>query len=49
MSQAAPLGDASVRAATGPFIAAIFWQPLSGGVMIGKTAQASSHWRLMKD
>jgi hypothetical protein len=37
VSQAVPLGDASLRAAsaTGAFIAAFNWQPLSGGVMIG--------------
>jgi hypothetical protein len=37
MSQAAPVGDASIPAAseTGAFIAAFSWQPLSGGVMIG--------------
>ena len=36
VSQAAPVGDASIPAAstTGAFIAA-FCQPLSGGVMIG--------------
>ena len=37
MSQAAPVGDASIPAAseTDAFIAAFCWQPLSGGVMIG--------------
>ena len=37
VSQAALLGDASLPAgsATGAFIAAFSWQPLSGGVMIG--------------
>jgi hypothetical protein len=37
MSQAAPLGDASIPAAfaTDAFIAAFCWQPLSGGVLIG--------------
>ncbi len=37
VSQAAPLGDASLPAAfaTGAFIAAFTWQPLFGGVMIG--------------
>jgi len=37
VSQAAPVGDASipVASATGAFIAAFCWQPLSGGVMIG--------------
>jgi hypothetical protein len=37
VSQAAPLGDTSLPAAsaTGTFIAAFTWQPLSGGVMIG--------------
>jgi hypothetical protein len=37
VSQAAPLGDASLPAAsaTGAFIAAFSWQPLFGGLMIG--------------
>jgi hypothetical protein len=37
VSQAVPLGDASLPAAsaTGAPIAAVSWQPLSGGVMIG--------------
>jgi hypothetical protein len=35
VSQAAPLGAASFRAATDAFIAAFCWQPLSGGVLIG--------------
>jgi hypothetical protein len=37
MSQAAPVGDASIRAAsaTGAFIAAFSCRPLFGGVMIG--------------
>jgi hypothetical protein len=30
-----PLGAASFLAATGAFIAAFSWQPLSGGMMIG--------------
>ena len=36
VSQAAPLGDASLpaAAATGDFIAVLCWQQLSGGVMI---------------
>jgi hypothetical protein len=37
VSQVVPVGDASLPAAfaTGAFIAAFSWQPLSGGVMIG--------------
>jgi hypothetical protein len=37
VSQAAPLGDASIPAAsaTSALIAALSWQPLSGVVMIG--------------
>jgi hypothetical protein len=36
LSQAAPLGNASFppASATGAFIAAFSWQPLSGGVMV---------------
>jgi hypothetical protein len=37
VSQATPFGDASIptASATGAFVAAFSWQPLSGGVMIG--------------